>query len=168
MCATGRFRQDWINTDGPTLFGWFNSTTGADLTSNMFPENFLGCNIEKSDGRGIACRSAYRTIGDNQTDDYYKAHRTSPYTSAPYLFPGQGWVDFYLAYDPSANSGNGAITVKIGTKAAQTFNLDTETPMRAKDRGFALDRFGLLTKRASGSHDGASFYFDKLTYTVVP
>jgi hypothetical protein len=78
----------------------------------------------------------------------------------PVLLP-QKLFDWKLVYDPASNDGKGAVEVTLG-KESVTLAFKAGD----KEKGAALDRFGLFT-----THRGGSFvriYFDDVSYTAKP
>jgi len=66
---------------------------------------------------------------------------------------------FSFSYDPNANDKAGTITIALDGMD-QTFKLKPGQ----REKGVALDRFGLLTARSGGKY--VTVYLDDLTYTV--
>ena len=68
---------------------------------------------------------------------------------------------FHYAYDPTANGGNGKITVKIDD---DQFTLDVPPEIRNGPCNF--DRFGIMNARGGGKV--VQVYVDDLSYTARP
>jgi hypothetical protein len=139
--------------DSGMYLGWFNSAERKDGPTQT--GNFLGVKIGGPTRVGHYFLPAYVTSQPPET--HRRKRLTIEPSSGPVLVPQQTF-DWKLIYDPSANNGQGAMTVALGTNTVTL-------PLRDGDKaqGATFDRFGLFT-----SHIGGSFvkiYFDDLAYT---
>ena len=159
--ATGRFKMDWANVDAGELFGWYNSATACDQTTegkgHGLPKNFLGVTIAAgSNGYGmIPC---YRSLLDLDEETL------KTWNPATRVYEDGEWREFFMEYDPDGAGGKGQLKLQVGKDVAPVIY---DLKERAKGSEFAFDRFGLLTHRKGGGKPHA-IYFDKLTYTVAP
>jgi hypothetical protein len=78
--------------------------------------------------------------------------------NGPVLAPGKAY-EWSLVYDPTAEGGNGAITVKLGE---ETVTLALKKGLKAQ--GATLDRFGLFTSDIGGQI--VKLYVDDIRYTA--
>jgi hypothetical protein len=159
--ATGRFKIDWANVDASELFGWYNSATACDATTegkgHTFPKNFLGVAIHAgSNGYGmIPSYHPAQPAGEQMLEAREPAVR---------VYEDGQWREFYLEYDPDGAGGKGQLKVQVGKDGTPVIY---DLKEGAKSSNFAFDRFGLLTMRKGGGKPHA-IYFDKMTYTVAP
>jgi hypothetical protein len=157
--ASGKVMLEVGPPDSGMYIGWFNSAE----KENSPPQagSFLGVKI------GGPTRVGHYFVPAYATAQAQKAKAAGPREHppnisveqrvGPVLLP-QKVFDWKLVYDPAASGGKGAIEITLG-KESVTLALKAGD----KEKGAALDRFGLFT-----THRGGSFvriYFDDLTYT---
>jgi hypothetical protein len=123
--------------DSDMLFGWFSSAARDESPDKT--GDFVGVHV------GGPTR-----VG----------HRFTPRGAegGPVLTPGKSYP-FSIVYDPAANNGNGAVTVKLGD---ETFT--QKYKQRQLNKSATLDRFGLCTVTTGGQV--VQIYFDDLAYTA--
>jgi len=145
--------------DSGMYIGWFN---GAEKEfSPVQAGNFLGIKIGGPTRVGHYFVPSYLSTQTKKPD---KGDKKSPPNLAIEKATGAVLVpkrqfDWKLTYDPDAEGGKGAITVKLGEESVTL-------PLKPgdKEKGATLDRFGLFTINRGGAY--VKIYFDDLTYTA--
>src|SRR5687767_14656018 len=108
---------------GGTIFlGFFNNANGGHPQNNS-----LGLYL---DGQNTFTNAYIRATSGTGVD-----HRTGPHTT----FAPNTNLNYELLYNPAANGGNGAITMKINNGTPFTSNL----PAGLKSSGATFNRFGI-------------------------
>jgi hypothetical protein len=79
--------------------------------------------------------------------------------TGPVLHPDGKPHTWSVAYDPAANSGQGAMTVKLDDETATL-----EVPENLRSGEMQFDRFGLFSPGIGGAK--VKIYFDDLEYTA--
>jgi hypothetical protein len=146
--ASGRVMLEVGAPDSGLFFGWFHS--GGQAVAPDQAGSFLGVKIAGPSRAGHYFAPAL-TTADGKA-------RTSG--KGPLLIPGKPY-EWSLVYDPTANDGVGAITVKLGD---ETFSFDLKKNERVA--GGQFDRFGLFSIHNDGGHAPAKIFFDDLRYTA--
>jgi hypothetical protein len=146
--------------DSGVYFGWFNSAENE--YSPPQAGSFVGVKIGGPTRVGHYFAPAYATKREGKIET--SSPRQHPPNIAverrtgPLLVPTKVFA-WKLVYDPSANSGRGAIEVTLGNESVTLPLKDGD-----KETGATFDRFGLFT-----THRGGSFvriFFDDLAYTA--
>ena len=146
LTASGRVAFRAGAPDSGMYLGWF-SVPADDSDTRL--GNFMGIYLEGPSRIGHYFRPVYATAAGSRGDA----------RQGPVLIP-DGRPHFWtLAYDPTANGGNGTVRVTLD-KESVTLALKG----KHREEGARFDRFGLLTARAGGSH--VKVYFDDLRYTA--
>ncbi len=153
LFASGKVCFPYATSDSGVLVGWFNSKTVVEgpVTPRMSPPHFIGSVIEGPSRIGHYHRAAYKT-GTEQAGD----SRTGPV-----LHPDAKPHDFTLHYRPTANHGDGSLTVTLDGESV-TLNLGKGH----KATGATFDRFGFFPWQSRGGHF-MEIYWDDLTYTFA-
>jgi hypothetical protein len=133
--ASGRVILKVGAPDSDILFGWFSSSAKDDSPDKT--GDFIGVHVG----------------GPTRVGHYFTPQGAQ---RGPVLVPGKA-QPFSIAYDPNANNGNGAVTVKLGE--------ETFTHTYKQRQNTTLDRFGLCTITTGGQV--VKIYFDDLTYTAT-
>jgi hypothetical protein len=153
LIASGRVALRRANSDGGMYIGWFNKSSIESVTgSGSQPiANFLAVEIEGPSSIGHYFRPVLGTADKTRRDS----------NTGPVIFPDAQPHNFNIDYDPSANGGNGAVTVTLD-------NLTKQLLLTAADRttGATFDHFGIFGFSPDGNCVEA--YFDDLTFTSVP
>ncbi len=146
--ASGRVVLEVGAPDSGLHFGWFKN-----CSQEKGPEqagSFVGVRIAGPSRIGHYFAPSLTTAKATA--------RTAP--KAPVLVPSRSY-EFTLSYDPAANNGLGAISVKLGGESA-TFELKRGD----KAQGGEMDRFGLFSIHNDGGHAPVKVWFDDLKYTA--
>jgi hypothetical protein len=157
--ASGKIVLSVGPPDSGMYIGWFNG--GEKEYSPAQAGSFLGIKIGGPTRVGHYFLPAYAPA---QTTKPEKGDKKNPPSIAiekgagPLLVPKRPF-DWKLTYDPDAEGGKGAITVKLGEESVTL-------PLKPgdKERAATLDRFGLFTVNRGGSY--VKIYFDDLSYTA--
>jgi len=149
--ATGRVAMVRGCSDSALLLGWFGSSTATHAGSGGYwPTNFVGILLEGPSALGFYFRGVYRnsvgTKGDGQP--------------GPFIVPDGTQHGWSCQYSPTANGGNGRLTVTLDG-LVNTLNL----PAGVKTAGATFDRFGLVNYQKGGH--GLEAYFDDIQYTTL-
>ena len=131
--------------DSDMYLGWFSSATKEPPNQ---AGDFLGIHVGGPTRVGHYFQPA---LAAGQTT---KAHAEK----GPVLVPGKSY-DWSLVYDPTADSGRGAIEVTLGDESV---TLPLKPGWRTE--GGRFDRFGLFTSNIGGQV--VKVYFDDLKYTA--
>ncbi len=154
--ATGRVAMVRGASDSALLLGWFDSTKatnagGAKGSEGLMPTNFVGILLEGPSALGWYFRAVYRnSMGTKDGTGF----------SGPIILPDGTRHRWTCQYSPTANGGNGSITVTLDGQV-NTLNL----PAGVKTAGATFNRFGLLNYQKGGH--GLEAYFDNLQYTTL-
>jgi hypothetical protein len=157
--ASGKVVLNVGPPDSGMYIGYFNGD--ATEYSPAQAGNFVGIKIGGPTRVGHYFVPAYSPM---QTSKPQKGDKKNPPSIAierdkgPVLVP-QKQFDWKFTYDPAAEAGKGAITVKLDGESVTL-------PLKPgdKEKGATLNRFGLFTLNRGGSY--VKIYFDDLTYTV--
>jgi hypothetical protein len=147
LSASGRIAFRVGAPDSAMCIGWFNSSSKESEPSDF--RNVVGICLEGPSRIGHYFRPIYAT-GKGSKGDLRKG---------PVLIPDGKPHSWGLKYDPKAHGGDGALRLTLDK---ETITLDLQPGHKAD--GAQLDRFGVFTVRAGGSH--VKVYFDDLEYTV--
>ena len=145
--ASGHVVLTGADPDSDVCMGWFHS--GAQNGEKKSPRDFIGVAIGGPTRVGHYFRPMV-TKGDDE--------RALPKTG-PVLHPDGKPHTWSVAYDPAANSGHGAMTVKLDDETATL-----EVPENLRSGEMQLDRFGLFSPGIGGAK--VKIYFDDLEYTA--
>ncbi len=132
--------------DSGMVFGWFNSKTTGEKSGL---KDFVGVRVE----------------GPTRVGHYFGPFVATSegiigkLDKAPLLPPDSKPREWSIEYDPKANNGDGAVTVKLDNESA-TLNLK---PRKGADA--QLDHFGVIAPHPGGSQ--VKVYLDDLTYTAT-
>jgi hypothetical protein len=133
--------------DSDVFLGWFNSANKDEPPTQA--GHFLGVHIGGPTRVGHYIQPSFTTAKGTR----------SQAKSGPVLIPGKVY-DWSLVYDPAADGGNGAVTVRLGKESV---TLPLKNGIRAQ--GGSFDRFGLFTPAIGGQV--VRMYLDDLNYTAV-
>jgi hypothetical protein len=145
--AKGRVVMVVGGVDADMYFGWFNGANKDEPPTRA--GQFLGIHVGGPTRVGHYFQPALAPLGGPA------AHAQG----GPLLAPGTVY-DWTLVYDPSAESGRGAIRATIG-KESVTLPLK-----KGVKRGCVFDRFGLFAPAVGGQI--VKIYMDDLSYTARP
>jgi hypothetical protein len=152
LFASGKIAFTAAGSDSGIHIGWFDSESkkSEDGRKNKRPpRNMLSAFLEGPSRVGHYFRPAFSA-------------KEGPFKCAdegPILRPDARPHDWSIRYSPTANNGNGRITVTLDD---QQQSLDLKPADRKA--GAAFDRFGLFTHPAGGNH--VYLNLDDLTYTA--
>jgi hypothetical protein len=133
--------------DSDMFLGWFNSANQEEPPTQA--GHFLGVHVGGPTRVGHYFHPSLATA---------KGTRTQA-AAGPVLVPGKVH-EWSLVYDPTAEGGNGAVTVTLD-KESVTLALKKGV----KTQGASFDRFGLFTSNIGGQI--VRIYLDDLKYTTV-
>lgn len=158
LVASGRLSSPKFNIDSGAHFGWFNSEA-----QGWPPKNFVGVYLDTLSSDGRFATPMYGTAAATLAKP---ATHEGPMLGARLADPSQYFesdgrpYDWELEYDPLANGGLGAVTLKFAGKTVTV-------PVSAEDRraGATFDRFGLFNMQDNNGKD-CLLYLDDVTYTV--
>lgn len=154
--ATGRVAMVRGASDSALLLGWFDSTKatnagGAKGSEGLMPTNFVGILLEGPSATGWYFRGVYRNSTGMKDGTGFRG---------PIILPDGTQHRWTCTYSPTANGGNGSVTVTLdGT--VDILNLAAGV----KTAGATFDRFGLLNYQKGGH--GLEAYFDDIRYTTL-
>jgi len=143
--ARGRIVLKIGGPDSDAFLGWFNSSNKDRPPTDV--GGFLGVHIGGPTRIGHYFQPSIATAKGKRDQS----------AAGPVLTPGKVY-DWSLVYDPSADHGNGTITVTLGTESV---TLALKSGIKAQSGNF--DRFGLFTPAIGGQ--SVRMYLDDLTYT---
>lgn len=141
LTATGVY--EYVSGSGGINIGWFYAPTSTG--SGGDDRNFIGISLD--DGK-----NPY-THASTGSGDYREQASNIPTLIAGTVYP------FTIAYDPTANSGNGTISVTIDG-ITHTENIQSGVIGSIP----SLDHFGLFPVGSSAVHT-VTAYMDDLTFT---
>jgi hypothetical protein len=147
LSASGKIAFRVGAPDSAMCIGWFNSASREADPSDF--RNVVGICLEGPSRIGHYFRPIYATASGSKGDP----------RKGPVLIPDGKQHSWTLSYDPKANGGNGVLRLTLD-KEMTRFNV----PAKHRAEGATLDRFGVFTVRAGGSH--VKVYFDDLEYTA--
>jgi hypothetical protein len=162
--ASGKVVLEAAPPDSGVYLGWFNS--GEKENSPAQAGSFVGIKIGGPTRVGHYFAPAYAT--DKKTaqtqvklgrEREHEKRVSVERRDGPLLVP-QRVFDWKLIYDPSADSGVGAIEARLGDQSVTL-------PLKRGDKnvGATFDRFGLFTSHIGGSY--VKIFFDDLVYTTA-
>ena len=129
------------------FLGWFNSANKDQ--SPIQAGHFLGVHVGGPTRVGHYFHPSLATAEGTR----------SQAAAGPVLTPGKVY-DWSLVYDPTAEGGNGAITVTLDKESV---TLPLKKGLKAE--GARFDRFGLFTSNIGGQI--VRIYLDDLKYTAA-
>jgi hypothetical protein len=144
--ASGRVVLQSGAPDSDMFMGWFNSSNKKTPPSES--GHFLGVHVGGPTRVGHYFHPSVTTSGGARAQA----------SGGPVLVPGKVY-EWSLLYDPSAESGAGAIRVTLGKDSVTL-------PLRKgiKGQGASFDRFGLFTSNIGGQI--VRIFLDDITYTA--
>jgi hypothetical protein len=148
LSANGKIAFRVGAPDSAMCIGWFNSESREADPSDF--RNVVGVCLEGPSRIGHYFRPTYATAKGSKGDP----------RNGPVLIPDGKPHSWKLSYDPGANGGQGSLHLALDK---ETISLDLKPGHKAE--GAKLDRFGVFTIRAGGSH--VKVYFDDLEYTAA-
>lgn len=143
--AAGRVMLKVGAPDSDMFIGFFD---GSKDKTPAFSGNFLGVHVGGPTRVGHYFSPAYATAKGT----------TGRVKTAPILTPGKAF-NWSLDYDPAADGGNGAMTVKLGEES-----VSLKLRPGARSEGAHFDHFGLFTSNIGGQL--VRIFFDDLEYTA--
>jgi hypothetical protein len=145
--ASGRVVLKSGAPDSDMFLGWFNSANKDESPSQA--GHFLGVHVGGPTRIGHYFHPSLATAKGTR----------SQAAAGPVLTPGKVY-QWSLVYDPTAEGGNGAITVTLDK---QSVTLPLKKGLKAQ--GARFDRFGLFTSNIGGQI--VKIYLDDLKYTAA-
>jgi hypothetical protein len=133
--------------DSDMFLGWFNSANKDEPPTKA--GHFLGVHVGGPTRVGHYFHPSLATAKGTK----------SQAAGGPVLTPGKVY-DWSLVYDPTAEGGNGAITVTLGKESV---TLPLKKGLKAQ--GATFDRFGVFTPNIGGQI--VRIYLDDLKYTAA-
>jgi hypothetical protein len=133
--------------DSDMFLGWFNSASKDEPPVKA--GHFLGVHVGGPTRVGHYFHPSLATAKGT----------TSQASAGPVLTPGKVY-DWSLVYDPTAEGGNGAITVTLDRESV---TLPLKKGLKAQ--GASFDRFGVFTSNIGGQI--VRLYLDDLKYTAT-
>jgi hypothetical protein len=145
--ASGKVVLKSGGPDSDMFLGWFNSANKDEPPARA--GHFLGIHVGGPTRVGHYFHPSLVTAKGTR----------SQAAAGPVLTPGKVY-EWSLVYDPTAEGGNGAITVTLGKESV---TLPLKKGMKAQ--GASFDRFGLFTSNIGGQI--VKIYLDDLKYTAA-
>ena len=149
--ATGRVAMVRGASDSGLLLGWFDSAKATNAgVGGYCPTNFVGILLEGLSASGWYFRGFYRNSAGTKGDG----------APGPFIVPDGTQHSWTCQYWPTANGGDGSITVTLDGQV-NTLNLAAGV----KAAGATFDRFGLMNYQKGGH--GLEAYFDDIRHSTL-
>jgi hypothetical protein len=151
--AVGKIKLVVGGPDADMCLGWFRTDDGPDQ-SNTAPPNKAG------DFIGIKIGGPTR-VGHLFAPNYFVGEELRGLAEkAPVMVPGKAY-DFTIAYDPTAEQGNGAIRATLG---GESVKLALKPGQKEKMKAARFDKFGLFSIYPGGQI--VKVYVDDLRFVT--
>lgn len=149
VTGTGYLDLD-SNNDGQSFFGWFDADTPH---TDQYPKDFIGFRLVNDPPYQIRMLYATGGIVGQQVVAQF-GDSTGFDEEVPFTFD--------MNYDPSANFGDGRMTLSINASSDIPLNFGAGH----KDAFSTLDHFGMISPNIPGSAKSSTVFYDDLNYTA--